>query len=109
MGNRISRKSTSDGVSEAHTKRLHGSPEVVDLTVEPELQNIDVVGRRIGDSSVPALGSSRSLGKKATFYKALQWTKKRGGRLQQSGFEKLRLAELPDPLDTTPKEVTILI
>ncbi|XP_066398280.1 ubiquitin-like-specific protease ESD4 isoform X1 [Miscanthus floridulus] len=103
MGNRTSQllgKSTSDGVSEAHTKRLDGSPEVVDLTVEAELENIYVVGRRNGDWSVPALGSSRSLEKKAMFCKALQWSKKRGGRLR----EKLRLAELPDPLDTTPKE-----
>ena len=108
MGNRTSQllgKSTSDSVSEAHTKRLDGSPEVVDLTVEAELENIYVVGRRNGDWSVPALGSSRSLEKKAMFCKALQWSKKRGGRLR----EKLRLAELPDPLDTTPKEVTILI
>ncbi|CAD6216717.1 unnamed protein product [Miscanthus lutarioriparius] len=45
-----------------------------------------------------------SLEKKAMFYKALQWTKKRGGRLHESGLGKLRLAELPDPLDTTPKE-----
>ncbi|OQU90458.1 hypothetical protein SORBI_3002G413600 [Sorghum bicolor] len=107
MGNLFSQllgKSSSDGVSEAHTKRLDGSPEVVDLTVEPELENIDVVGRRIGDWSVPALGSSRSLEKKPMVRKALQWTKKRVGRLQESGIEKLRLAELPGPLDTTPKE-----
>lgn len=64
MGNLISQllwKSTRDGVSEAHTKRLDGSPEVVDLTVEPELENNDAVGRMFGDWSVHALGSSKSL------------------------------------------------
>jgi hypothetical protein len=34
---------------------------VVDLTVEPELENIDVVGRMFGDWSIHALGSSKSL------------------------------------------------
>ncbi|ONM26145.1 Ubiquitin-like-specific protease ESD4 [Zea mays] len=102
MGNLISQllwKSTRDGVSEAHTKRLDGSPEVVDLTVEPELENNDAVGRMFGDRSVPALGSSKSPEKKATFYE-----EPHGRRLQESGFKKLKLAELPDPLDNTSKE-----
>jgi sentrin-specific protease 1 len=106
MGNLISQllwKSTRDGVSEAHTKRLDGSPEVVDLTVEPELENNDAVGRMFGNWSVPALGSSKSPEKKATFYE-----EPHGRRLQESGFKKLKLAELPDPLDNTSKEVTIL-
>lgn len=93
------RKSTRDGVSEAHTKRLDGSREVVDLTAEPELENIDAVGRMFGDWSVPALGSSKSPEKKATFYE-----EPHGRRLQESGFKKLKLAELPDPLDNTSKE-----
>ncbi|WVZ67041.1 hypothetical protein U9M48_016180, partial [Paspalum notatum var. saurae] len=115
MGNYISKRlgknNTSDRGLEVHRERLHGSPEVVDLTVETdlELEKVDVVGRGTGYCRVPAHGSSRSREKGALFYKEfLQWTKKREGGLQESAFEDL--SQLFTPLsDKDEREVNALL
>ncbi|KAG2639002.1 putative ubiquitin-like-specific protease 1B isoform X1 [Panicum virgatum] len=94
MGNYISisklfGKTTSDGGLEVHRERLEGSPEVVDLTLEPDLEpeKVDVVRRAIGDS-VLALDSPTPLEKMAPFHnEALEWTKWPNGRLHESRFE----------------------
>lgn len=114
MGNRISQllgKSTSDGGLEVHRKQLDGSPEVVDLTDESdlELEKVDVVGRGIGDWSAPAKVFSGSPEKGALFYKeALGWTKKR-----DPGLQKLALEELSQPFtplsDKEEREVNTLL
>jgi len=103
MGNYISiprlcGKTTSDGGLEVHRERLEGSPEVVDLTLEPDIEpeKLDV-GRREIDDSVPALDLPLPLEKMAPFHnEALEWTKWRDGRLHESGFE-VRLYELKHP------------
>ncbi|RLN35518.1 sentrin-specific protease 1-like isoform X1 [Panicum miliaceum] len=113
MGNYISQlfgKTTSDGGLELHRERLEGSPEVVDLTLEPDLEpeKVDVVRRAIGDS-VPALDSPTPLEKMAPFHnEALEWTKRRDGRLHESGFEDF--SELFTPLtDKDEREVNTLL
>lgn len=83
MGSFISQllgRGTSDGGLDVHRKRLDGSPEVVDLTLEPDLEpeKVDVLRRAIADCSVSAPPEKR-----APFHSdALEWT-----RLQESGFE----------------------
>nr|CAB3455301.1 unnamed protein product [Digitaria exilis] len=109
MGNFISQllgfgKTTSEGGLEEHSERLQGSPEVVDLTLEPdhEPEKVDVVRRGIGDWSVPVLESPTPPEKRP-----LEWTKRRDGRLQESRFEvfqELAHAELPGVLDNRSKE-----
>ncbi|XP_012699438.1 sentrin-specific protease 1 isoform X2 [Setaria italica] len=109
MGNLISqllRKTTSDGGLDVHRERLEGSPEVVDLTLEPDLEpeKVDVVRRGIGDWSVSALESPTPPEKRAPFHnEALEWT-----RLRESGFEDL--SELFTPLtDKDEREVNNLL
>ncbi|KAG2647479.1 putative ubiquitin-like-specific protease 1B [Panicum virgatum] len=115
MGNYISiprlcGKTTSDGGLEVHRERLEGSPEVVDLTLEPDIEpeKLDV-GRREIDDSVPALDLPLPLEKMAPFHnEALEWTKWRDGRLHESGFEDS--SELFTPLtDKDEREVNTLL
>ncbi|XP_025804187.1 sentrin-specific protease 1-like [Panicum hallii] len=113
MGNFFSQllgKTSSDGGLEVHMERLEGSPEVVDLTLEPDLEpeKVDVVRRTIGDS-VPALGSPTPLEKMAPFHnEALEWTKWRDGRLRESAFEDC--SKLFTPLtDKDEREVNTLL
>ncbi|OEL14215.1 Ubiquitin-like-specific protease ESD4 [Dichanthelium oligosanthes] len=114
MGNCISQllgKTTGDGGLEVHRERLEGSPEVVDLTLEPDLEpeKVDGVRRGIGDWSVPALESPSQLEKRATLQRErLEWAKRRDGRLQESGSEDL--SELFTPLtDKDEREVDTLL
>lgn len=104
----------NNGGSEVHRERLEGSPEVVDLTLEKdlELEKVDVVSRGIGDWRLPALESPTPPEKRALFHKeALEWTKRRGGKLQESGFEvrlqEVKHAEIPSMLVHRSKEVAI--
>ncbi|CAL5061074.1 unnamed protein product [Urochloa decumbens] len=109
MGNYISQllgNATSDGGLELHRERLEESPEVVDLTLEPDLDQgmVDVVTRRIGDWSIPALESPSPTENR----EALDWTKRRDGRLHESGFKDL--SEPFTPLtDKDEREVNALL
>ncbi|XP_062189936.1 putative ubiquitin-like-specific protease 1B, partial [Phragmites australis] len=113
MGNYISRlgKRTSDGGLGAYKERIYGSPEVGDLTVEPEFEpeKVDVVRRGIGDWSVPALELSTPPQKRAPYCnETFDLTKRRDRRLQETGCEvklqERKLAELPGVLAYRPKE-----
>ncbi|CAL5084653.1 unnamed protein product [Urochloa decumbens] len=109
MGNLISQllgNATSDGGLELHRERLEESPEVVDLTLEPGLEQgmVDVVMKGIGDWSIPALESPSPTENR----EALDWTKRRDGRLHESGFEDL--SEPFTPLtDKDEREVNALL
>ncbi|CAN6226538.1 unnamed protein product [Urochloa humidicola] len=90
MGNLISQllgNATSDGGLEVYRERLEESPEVVDLTLEPDLEpeKVDVVRRGTDDWSIPALESPTLTETR----EALDWTKRRDEGLHESGFEDL--------------------
>ncbi|CAN6206447.1 unnamed protein product [Urochloa humidicola] len=109
MGNLISQllgNTTSDGGLEVHRERLERSSEVVDLTLEPDLEpgEVDVVRRGIDDWGIPALESPSP----TENWEALDWTKRRDGRLHESGFEDL--SEPFTPLtDQDEREVNSLL